>query len=157
MTQAAYEAARQMRESMCSSLLKMVTIQDVSAGVVSSRAASVASIMADAAQVTSVAVSGCTKVLVTTLLENPHLAGAMGTSQSYANAVSSLLELGMALTPDVAALLTSAVCTLNAGMQANMVVGQADQAIVTKNLRFSTSIANTVALSRRPMEHREIP
>jgi hypothetical protein len=73
-------SARSVRESLCAAIYSTLSIQDVTADVVLSRATSIVDILLDPRQISTYALSNCTAALVQTVQDYPSLAGLDSTA-----------------------------------------------------------------------------
>jgi hypothetical protein len=129
-----------IRDTLCLGLYETLSIQDVSSDVVISRATSIANILIDSSQLSDDGFSNCTAALVGTIQSDPEIAGSASTASLCMTALSTVLQKGSSLSSDLVTNISSAVTTLNNGIQSRMAVGQQTVELTTANVRMSTSL-----------------
>ena len=110
------------------------------ASTVIGRASAISMLMQDITQVSESAFLNCSLALVSTIVNNPYFSGLDATVATVTAALSSLLEKGSSMPPDIANKLLTAVRSLAQGRQLSLAVRETATSIVTSNLRITTSL-----------------
>jgi hypothetical protein len=134
------ESVQTIRDALCVGLYQTLSIQDVSADVINSRATSIANILLDVSQVGEHGFTNCTAALIETIQTDPELAGSGATATLCMEALSSVLQKGSDLSAALVANISSTLAVLNNGIQSSMAVGQQAVELTTANVRMSSAL-----------------
>ena len=123
------ESQRDMRETLCASVYGLLSIQDISADVVSSRASSVGAVLKHIEEISDSALENCTLALTETViaavaLDPDYVAGNDDVLQTISDAFSAVLAKGSELPAALLVDVEDAVDAVAAAVQALMAVGE---------------------------------
>jgi hypothetical protein len=138
--QAQLESVRTIRDALCVGLYQTLSIQDVSADVINSRATSIANILLDVSQLGEDGFTNCTVALIETIQGDPELAASGTTATLCMEALSTVLQKGPSLSAELVANISSTLAVLSNGIQSSMAVGQQAVELTTTNVRMSTAL-----------------
>ncbi|KAJ1402954.1 REJ domain-containing protein [Ochromonadaceae sp. CCMP2298] len=147
-SQTAFQFAqlRLLRESMCYGVYKTLSLQDVTADVVQSRALVVGNILQDISQISDPALGNCTQALVETVVQYPSLSCIGTSSQLVTAALSNVLQKGLSLPPDLLESVTLALLSLSEGCQSQSAAGQTPITLITANMKILSAVGDKVSL-----------
>ncbi|KAJ1430691.1 REJ domain-containing protein [Ochromonadaceae sp. CCMP2298] len=127
-----------MRESMCYGVYKTLSLQDVTADVVQSRALVVGNILQD---ICDPALGNCTQALVETVVQHPSLSCTGTSSRLVSAAFSNVLKRGAGLSQPLVDSVDEALAALTAGCQANLAAGEA-LSLATGNMKLLVGVGD---------------
>ena len=133
------------RTSLCSDLLRIVPIQDVSLDVVRSRAIAVKEALLDPFVVTDAALNNCTEALAQTIISNPEISCAGDNFVFLVDAFSTALDVGRDATQEALASITSGLTALVEGCQLSSAVEEAPTQFASRNLRIAVVLLQQIA------------
>lgn len=136
-----------MRESLCLAMLRQQAIQDVTAEVVRSRTSSISNIFVDSTAVVGAALSNCSDVLLSTVLNQPSLACQPSTLQ----ALSAMLAVKSSSLSRLLNRLMYAVEVVASACQASVIPGGPRQSYTYSTLRVSLQATSAKALQQAPV------
>jgi hypothetical protein len=149
-----------IREILCRAMWSSSSSQDITTDVISSRAASVISMLLDDTQVSSAALVACTQLLVDTITEHADLIAASAStsgsssadSGSYVateciDALSLALERGSFLPADLVNNVTKAMSILSIELENTLVIGESATAIISDNVQISSQLVDVSSLT----------
>jgi hypothetical protein len=133
---------------MCTSLARLVLIQDVTADVISTRSTLLKGILQDLSQLTDSALSTCLDVLFDTIESGTlqTLVGRGKTAQQYASALSMVLASGVAMPAATRDAVSVAIRSLLAAIHTDLAIGELPTSTVNDNLRIATALASPPGL-----------
>lgn len=142
LTAAEFEYHKNMRQSMCASLLRAAAAQDVSADVLLNRAELLSNLLIDPSQVSLPALYNCSSALTTTILEHADIAGLSDIAGSYISTISTVLGVND-LPSDIVSDLDLAYESMATGIQSTLAIGEDMTTYTTKNMRFGAVLLGT--------------
>ena len=131
-----------LRSSICSTLLKNLGKQSMTADVVASRAYTVGNIFSDVTQITATALLNCTYVLTTTIQNNLNLACSDDTASVILQALSNVVQVGNRLPPPLFNDVLESMNLLLSSCHSSMAVGQEPQATNTANIKALSYVSD---------------
>lgn len=142
---------RTTRASLCFSLKKTLSLQEIDVESMSSIAIQIKSISLDATQLSTAALIDCTTALSTLITSYPNVAGDDGAIGQVLEALATLVGTGPALFSNgLSSSIEKAMTSLALGRQAALTVGEAETQFSSPSLRFSTTKVKSAALSSAP-------
>jgi hypothetical protein len=145
LSQSDFDSKRSLRERLCSSIYQTVAIQDISEDVMKSRCTTLSSLLADAAQLSSLAVGNCTAALVNTIELAPEYAGLDSVSELAATTLSTVL--GLDLSAELLVNVSNVLESLASSVQDNLAVGEEQKTFTTANARIGTQVVSLDSLT----------
>jgi hypothetical protein len=145
LTQSDFDSKRSLREKLCSSIYQTVAIQDISEDVMKSRCTTLSSLLADAAQLSSLAVGNCTAALVNSIESAPEYTGLDSVSELAATTLSTVL--GLDLSAELLVNVSNVLESLAASVQNNLAVGEEQKTFTTANARIGTQVMSLDSLA----------
>ena len=144
MTSENFNTFRKMRENLCVSMYASTQITDVTADVISSRANSVLNILKDPTQVSTQALTNCSRVLLETMFDigegemRPEV-GNDGIMTIVSSALSKILDYGNSLPPNLKIKVEGGIANLTVSRLQSLAVDEPGTAIKTSSMRLFTS------------------
>ena len=129
-----------VREALCRSLYLSLTLQDLSADVVQSRAVSVADVLLDLRTVSDAALGNCTMALVETVLAAADLACVDTSFELITASLSAVLGRGAALPAELTEAVTEALTALAQACQEDTAPGEPPVTISRPNLQLTVAL-----------------
>ena len=137
-----YLQTLETREKLCHGIYRSLSLQDLSADVVQSRALSVADVLIDITTITDAALYNCTLALVETVLSAGDLA-CVGTSFStITNSLSAVLAKGTSLPESLVQNVTTALTAMAEACQSSSAAGEEPLTITSNNLQLTVSVVD---------------
>jgi hypothetical protein len=138
----------QMREVMCSTSLDMVSRQDATQDVMTSRSMSLAALLLDVTQLTDEAFEECTDALTQTILANP--SGVAEDERSFRavlQALSTVLERGSSVPDRTFNDFSTALTRLALARQAVLAIDEPGTDVILRNFRMHVSKRSAQSLA----------
>ena len=132
------DAARILRESLCSALFQSLQSQDVFTSVIASRATTVSNIMTDFTLLTQKGFEMCTNVMLVSLFEYPLLSADNAVVSSMINAFNNVLSMGSEIPPALLSNISEALSLLSTSRQSLLATGEEPSTFSTSTLSMLT-------------------
>jgi hypothetical protein len=135
-----------LREALAKSLYDTLAIQDVTSDVVISRATNIANILKSPSELSENATFYCAQTLISTIINNPELAGSSAAYKASAASLSSVLNsvnVNSSLIDDV----SNTLQALTSGIQSTLALGEDAVELIEENIRLVTSVVTGSSLS----------
>ena len=140
------ESIKELRDSVCTNLQRVQSIQNENEDTILSRATLVAKNLIDYTVVSEDAYEVCVKVLVDTVLAYPAVAGSQGLSAIFSDAFSNILKKRSFLSEYTLNNVTAGIEALTLGFQENLAIGEDATSIVSPNLRLMAGVMSPSSL-----------
>jgi len=146
--ESAYKAKLAVRESTCSNLRDIASVQFLTRDAVTTRAALFANVLSDPTQLSNVAVGHCASAFISTISTSSQIIGGSAVLyESYLQSWVLLIQFKNVLEEKLLRQLHTSLHILTSGIQGSLAVGEPPVSIALKNVRMITGL-NSIAASK---------